>query len=40
MAVKTAARISLVVFVFGFGAKNDANTYLLVGHIKMEEWVG
>lgn len=40
MAVKTAARISLVVFVFGFGAKNDANTYLDVGHIKMEEWVG
>ena len=37
MAVKTAARISLVVFVFGFGAKNDANTYLHVGHIKMEE---
>ena len=37
MAVKTAASISLVVFVFGFGAKNDANTYLDVGHIKMEE---
>lgn len=37
MAVKTAARICLVVFVFGFGAKNDANTYLDVGHIKMEE---
>ena len=37
MAVKTAARISLVVFVFGFGAKNDANTYLDVGHIEMEE---
>ena len=37
MAVKTAARISLVVFVSGFGAKNDANTYLDVRHIKMEE---
>ena len=40
MAVKTAARISLVVFVSGFGAKNDANIYLDVGHTKMEEWVG
>lgn len=40
MAVNTAARISLVVFVFGFGAKYDANTYLDVGHIKTEEWVG